>query len=103
MNISRKFDKVTIEPAELPDLTPLDFFWRGHATNRAYVKSQNCIQLLYYYLKYLKTWYLIKYKLFVYQGQKVHLFRPSPSLLAEAQPRLENRREQRALFGSGPH
>jgi hypothetical protein len=28
----------------------------------------------------------------------VHLFRPSPSLLAEAQPRLENRREQRVLF-----
>jgi hypothetical protein len=119
MNISRKFDKVTIEPAELPDLTPLDFFWRGHATNRAYVKSQNCIPLIYYYLKvygedfeplhilfytkYLKTWYLIKYKLFVYQGQKVHLFRPSPSLLAEAQPRLENSREQRALFGSGAH
>ncbi|KAH0809512.1 hypothetical protein GEV33_013279 [Tenebrio molitor] len=29
------------------------------------------------------------------RSQKVHLFRPSPSLLAEAQPRLENRREQR--------
>jgi hypothetical protein len=34
----------------------------------------------------------------VYQGQKVHLFRPSLSFLAEAQPRLENRREQKALF-----
>jgi hypothetical protein len=31
----------------------------------------------------------------VYQGQKVHLFRPSLSFLAEAQPRLENRRGQR--------
>jgi hypothetical protein len=28
----------------------------------------------------------------VYQGQKVHLFRSSPSFLAEAQPRLTNRR-----------
>jgi hypothetical protein len=28
----------------------------------------------------------------------VHLFRPSLSFLAEAQPRLENRRGQKALF-----
>jgi hypothetical protein len=28
----------------------------------------------------------------------VHLFRPSKSFLAEAQPRLENRRGQKALF-----
>jgi hypothetical protein len=32
----------------------------------------------------------------VYQGQKVHLFRPSLSFLAEAQPRLQNRRGQKA-------
>jgi hypothetical protein len=32
----------------------------------------------------------------VYQGQKVHLFRPSLSFLAEAQQRLENRRGQKA-------
>jgi hypothetical protein len=31
----------------------------------------------------------------VYQDQKVHLFRPSLSFLAEAQPRLENRRGQK--------
>jgi hypothetical protein len=31
----------------------------------------------------------------MYQGQKVHLFRPCLSFLAEAQPRLENRRGQR--------
>jgi hypothetical protein len=31
-------------------------------------------------------------ELFVYQAQKVHLFRPSSSFLAEAQPRLETRR-----------
>jgi hypothetical protein len=30
----------------------------------------------------------------VYQGQKVHLFRPSLGFLAEARPRLENRRKQ---------
>jgi hypothetical protein len=29
----------------------------------------------------------------------VHLFRPSVSFLAEAQPRLDNRRGQKALFG----
>jgi hypothetical protein len=39
----------------------------------------------------------------VYQGQKVHLFRPSLGFLAEAQPRLENRRGQKALFGGGAH
>jgi hypothetical protein len=33
----------------------------------------------------------------VYQDQKVHLFRPSLSFLAEAQPRLQNRRGQKAL------
>jgi hypothetical protein len=33
----------------------------------------------------------------VYQGQKVDLFLPSLSFLAEAQPRLENRRGQKAL------
>jgi hypothetical protein len=32
----------------------------------------------------------------VYQGQKVHLFRPSLSFLTEAQPRLQNRRGQKA-------
>jgi hypothetical protein len=32
----------------------------------------------------------------VYQGQKLHFFPPSLSFLAEAQPRLENRREQNA-------
>jgi hypothetical protein len=31
--------------------------------------------------------------------QKVHLFHPSLSFLAEAQPRIENRRGQKALFG----
>jgi hypothetical protein len=36
--------------------------------------------------------------LFMYQCQKVHLFRPSLSFLAEAQPRLENRRGQKAPF-----
>jgi hypothetical protein len=39
----------------------------------------------------------------VYQGQKVHLFCPSLSFLAEAQPRLENRQRQKALFGRGAH
>jgi hypothetical protein len=29
----------------------------------------------------------------------VHLFRPRLSFLAEAQPRLDNRRGQKALFG----
>jgi hypothetical protein len=40
----------------------------------------------------------------------VHLFRPRLSFLAEAQPRLDNRRGQKALFGRvhkfffwGPH
>jgi hypothetical protein len=32
----------------------------------------------------------------MYQGQKVHLFRPNLSF-----PRLENRRGQKALFGRG--
>jgi hypothetical protein len=31
-----------------------------------------------------------------YQGQKVHLFHPSVNFLAEAQPRLENNRRQKA-------
>jgi hypothetical protein len=30
----------------------------------------------------------------------MHLFRPSLSFLLEAQPRLENRRGQKTLFGS---
>jgi hypothetical protein len=34
----------------------------------------------------------------MYQCQKVHLFRPSLSFLAEAQPRLKNRLGQKALF-----
>jgi hypothetical protein len=33
----------------------------------------------------------------------MHLFRPSLSFLAEAQPRLENRRGQKAPFGRGAH
>jgi hypothetical protein len=33
----------------------------------------------------------------VYQDQKVHLFRASLGFLAEAQPRLENRRGQKAF------
>jgi hypothetical protein len=33
----------------------------------------------------------------------VHLFRPSLGFLVEAQPRLENRRGQKALFGRGVH
>jgi hypothetical protein len=37
-------------------------------------------------------------QIFMYQCQKVHLFRPSLSFLAEAQPRLENRRGQKAPF-----
>jgi hypothetical protein len=41
-----------------------------------------------------------KKKIFVYYGIKVHLFRPSLSFLAEAQPRLENRRGQKVLFGA---
>jgi hypothetical protein len=32
----------------------------------------------------------------VYQGQKVHLFCPSLGFLVEAEPRLENRPEQKA-------
>jgi hypothetical protein len=39
----------------------------------------------------------------VYQGQKVHLFRASLSFLAEAQPRLKNRREEKVVFGRGAH
>jgi hypothetical protein len=38
----------------------------------------------------------------MYQGQKVHIFCPSLSFLAEAQPRL-NKRGQKALFGRGAH
>jgi hypothetical protein len=34
-------------------------------------------------------------ELFVHQGQKVHLFCPNLNYVAEAQPRLENRRGQR--------
>jgi hypothetical protein len=37
------------------------------------------------------------------KAQKVPLFRPSLSFLVEAQPRLENRRGQKALFGRGAH
>jgi hypothetical protein len=37
----------------------------------------------------------------VCQGQKAHLFRPSLSFLVEAQPRLENRRGQKAFFSKG--
>jgi hypothetical protein len=33
----------------------------------------------------------------------VHLFRPSLGFLVEAEPRLENRRGQKALFGRGAH
>jgi hypothetical protein len=33
----------------------------------------------------------------------VHLFRPSLGFLVEAEPRLENRRGQKALFGRGGH
>jgi hypothetical protein len=36
-------------------------------------------------------------------AKKVHLFRPSLDFLVEAQPRLENRRGQKALFGRGAH
>jgi hypothetical protein len=36
----------------------------------------------------------------MYQGHKVHLIRPSLSFPVEAQPRLENRRRQKALFGT---
>jgi hypothetical protein len=41
--------------------------------------------------------------LFVYQGQKVHLFCPSMGFLVEAEPRLENRRAQNSFFGRGAH
>jgi hypothetical protein len=34
----------------------------------------------------------------VYQGQKVHLFCPSVGFLAEAQPRLQNRRGQKQFL-----
>jgi hypothetical protein len=37
------------------------------------------------------------------KAQKVHLFRPSLGFLAEADPRLENRRGQKVLFGRGAH
>jgi hypothetical protein len=33
----------------------------------------------------------------------VHLFGPSMGFLVEAQPKLENRREQKSLFGPGAH
>jgi hypothetical protein len=33
----------------------------------------------------------------------VHLFRPTLGFLVEAEPRLENRRGQKALFGRGAH
>jgi hypothetical protein len=39
----------------------------------------------------------------VCQGQKVHLFRPSLSLLAEAQPRLKTRQGQKTLFDRCAH
>jgi hypothetical protein len=35
----------------------------------------------------------------MYQGQKLHLFSPSLSFLAEAQPRLETRQGQKVLLG----
>jgi hypothetical protein len=37
------------------------------------------------------------------KAQKVQHFRPSLGFLVEAQPRLENRREQKALFDRGAH
>jgi hypothetical protein len=37
------------------------------------------------------------------KGQKVHLFRPSLGFLVEAQPRLKNRRGEKALFDRGAH
>jgi hypothetical protein len=37
------------------------------------------------------------------KAQKVHLFRPSLGFLAEAQPRLNKRRGQKALFGRCAH
>jgi hypothetical protein len=37
------------------------------------------------------------------KAQKVYLFRPSLGFLVEAEPRLENRRGQKALFGRGAH
>jgi hypothetical protein len=33
----------------------------------------------------------------------MYFFRPSLGFLVEAQPRLENRRRQKALFGRGAH
>jgi hypothetical protein len=39
--------------------------------------------------------------LFVHQGHKVHLLRPS--FLIEAQLRFENRQGQKALFARGAH
>jgi hypothetical protein len=58
-------------------------------------KFRNCIDTKHHILK---CFYLLIVKyVFVYQGQKVHLFRPGLSFLAEAQPRLENRRGQKAL------
>jgi hypothetical protein len=35
----------------------------------------------------------------MYQGQKLHIFSPSLSFLAEAQPRLENSQGQKVLLG----
>jgi hypothetical protein len=40
-------------------------------------------------------------ELFVHQGQKVHLFCSNLNYVAEAQPRLDNRRGQKALFDRG--
>jgi hypothetical protein len=37
--------------------------------------------------------------LFMYLGQKVHLFRPSVSFLAEAQPRFETGKDERHFLG----
>jgi hypothetical protein len=51
------------------------------------------------HIKIVPLFYLKK----MYQGQKVHLFRPCLSFLAEAQPRVENGRGQNAFFGRGAH
>jgi hypothetical protein len=37
------------------------------------------------------------------KAQKVHLFRPGQGFLVEAEPRHENRRGQKALFGRDAH
>jgi hypothetical protein len=41
---------------------------------------------------------LAKKWLFVYHGQRVHVFRPSLSFLAEAQPRLEKQARTKGTF-----